>query len=89
MKAAIQNILRVFLGALTMTALMMAVLFAEAHAATKQDAKPVCSLMGEGVATAGWVKHRIFIGEEAVFGANDMNTVTTELKNLRHSGRCL
>lgn len=32
MKQAIQNILRVLLGALTMTALMMAVLFAEAHA---------------------------------------------------------
>lgn len=65
-------------------ALLVAILSLRAEAA----AVPECSLMGEGIVTDAWVKHRIFIGEDPVFGANDMATVSAHLKELRHMRVC-
>jgi hypothetical protein len=45
-------------------------------------------LASEGVVVNAWVKHRILIDDQAVYGANDMESVIDHLRQLRHQGSC-
>lgn len=71
-----------------LTAALLLNLFASlAHAETKTSL-PLCRLASEGVVVNAWVKHRILIDDQAVYGANDMESVIDHLRQLRHQGSC-
>lgn len=67
--------------------LLSALLIAFASKAQAENL-PQCTLGSGGIVTNAWVKHRIFLNEEAVFGANDLATVITHLKEMRSEGVC-
>lgn len=48
----------------------------------------VCTLSGEGVYGAYWKKHRLMVKDQAVYGADDMQSVIEALKKARSEGRC-
>lgn len=80
-----KKLMQTFVG-VVLVALIIALLSLRAEASP--STVPECSLKGEGIVTDARVKHRIFIEEEPVFGANDMDSVSTHLKELRHAGIC-
>lgn len=47
-----------------------------------------CRLSSEGIVAGLWVKHRIRIDGEMVFGADDMATSLNQLTELRRLGFC-
>lgn len=47
-----------------------------------------CHLMSEGIFKGSWVKHRILVNENVVYGANDMDAILSQLDNLRDQGLC-
>ncbi|UOE99793.1 hypothetical protein [Bdellovibrio reynosensis] len=49
---------------------------------------PSCGLTSEGIYNGLWVKHRIYVNEDVVFGANDMDSILSQLENLRGQGLC-
>lgn len=49
---------------------------------------PACALASEGIYQGYWVKHRIYVNDEVVFGANDMDSILSQLENLRDQGLC-
>ncbi|KHD89818.1 MAG: hypothetical protein OM95_01780 [Bdellovibrio sp. ArHS] len=49
---------------------------------------PSCLMASEGIYQGLWVKHRIYVNEDVVYGANDMNSILTQLENLRNEGLC-
>lgn len=49
---------------------------------------PACQIASEGIFNGFWMKHRIFIQENTVFGANDMDSILSELESLRDEGLC-
>ena len=82
-----KRLMQTFVG-VVLIALIIAFLSIRAEASQSASGVPECSLKGEGIVTDSWVKHRIFVGDEPVFGANDMDTVSIHLKELRHAGIC-
>lgn len=57
-------------------------------AAQAAVSSPTCALKSEGIFQGAWVKHRIYVNEEAVYGANDMDSIRLHLENLREEGLC-
>jgi hypothetical protein len=47
-----------------------------------------CHLSSSGLYHGQWVKHRILLRDEVVYGANDLDSVSSELQNLRQQGLC-
>jgi hypothetical protein len=56
------------------------------HAKAQSNEK--CSLMSEGIYDGTWVKHRISLNDEIVYGANDMSAIVDQLGSLREQGLC-
>ncbi|QDK46684.1 hypothetical protein DOM22_16750 [Bdellovibrio sp. ZAP7] len=69
------------------TTLILSFLASWSSAAT-MEAKPSCSLSSEGIFDGAWVKHRITVGEQVVYGADDLEAISTELGTLRTQGLC-
>lgn len=79
--------MRIFFAAL---ATLMIALFTHFNAAamTFSDGLPACSLASEGIYRGAWVKHRIFVQEDVVYGANDIGAILDRLEDLRGQGLC-
>ncbi|MGZ3768319.1 MAG: hypothetical protein ACXVCP_03590 [Bdellovibrio sp.] len=73
------RILFVFLAAMTLN-------FVNGQRA--QAATPSCTLVSEGIYNGWWVKHRIVLEEKVVYGANDIDSIVSQLENLREQGLC-
>lgn len=50
--------------------------------------RPVCRMVSEGIYNGTWVKHRILIQEAIAFGANDLDSILSQLEVLRDEGLC-
>ena len=79
--------MKTLMGIVT-AALLMNMMVSLAHAESAPKSIPTCTLASEGVVTNAWVKHRILIGEDAVYGANDMESIVEHLHQLRSQGAC-
>jgi len=77
MRIALAALATFFLVLLTQTGL--------AHAETS---RPQCSMTSEGIFNGSWVKHRIVAGEDVIFGANEMESIFSQLDSLRAQGLC-
>lgn len=70
-----------------LTTLIIALLtHVSAHAA--EPSLPVCQIASEGIFNGFWVKHRIVVEDEVVYGANDMDSILSQLESLREEGLC-
>ena len=49
---------------------------------------PSCKTVGAGIHEGFWVKHRILIGREIVYGADDLDSILSHLETLRNEGFC-
>lgn len=49
---------------------------------------PVCKTVSEGIYNGYWVKHRILIDYVTVYGANDLDSILSQLEILREQGLC-
>jgi hypothetical protein len=82
--------MRILLAVLASLFVAMITQFTHAAAATAsgpaQDQS--CSLMSEGIYHGSWMKHRIVIGENVLFGANDLDAIMAQLDSLRGQGLC-
>lgn len=67
---------------------LLALLFVGAAPASAAAAPGSCALASEGIYDGYWMKHRIYLGEEVVFGANDMDAILKQLESLRDQGVC-
>lgn len=47
-----------------------------------------CALASEGIYGGYWMKHRIYVGEDVLFGANSMDAILKQLESLREQGVC-
>jgi len=47
-----------------------------------------CQLQGEGSVSGVWMKQRVVLGETPVFGANDLDTLMENVRELRQMGLC-
>jgi len=47
-----------------------------------------CRMASEGIVAGVWMKHRIQMDQEMVFGADDMATALKQLSELRRQGFC-
>ncbi len=56
----------------------------ECGGASLQD----CKLQGEGAVAGAWTKHRIFMGEAAILGSNDLDGLMEQVSELRQMGYC-
>ncbi|KYG67288.1 hypothetical protein AZI86_09825 [Bdellovibrio bacteriovorus] len=79
--------MRVFLAALATIAIALFTQFNIAQAMT-MDETPACFVASEGIYRGSWVKHRIYVNEDVVFGANDLGSILNQLENLRGQGTC-
>ncbi|UXR64781.1 hypothetical protein EZJ49_00735 [Bdellovibrio bacteriovorus] len=77
--------MRVLLAALA-TGFMMMVIHVNAEAATLDT--PSCRMQSEGIFDGAWVKHRIVVNEDVVYGANDLDSILSQLDSLRDQGLC-
>lgn len=60
-----------------------------AHTQLVQATPPSsCTLASEGIYKGWWVKHRIVLDENVVYGANDVDSILMQLENLRGQGLC-
>jgi hypothetical protein len=59
-----------------------------AQAQETENAAPPCSVASEGIYRGSWVKHRIYINDDVVYGANDIGSILNQLENLRGQGLC-
>lgn len=66
--------------------MMMAISFGQAQASTL--ATPSCEMTSEGIFDGLWVKHRIVVNEDVIYGANDMDSILSQLDSLRDQGLC-
>lgn len=48
----------------------------------------LCEIRGEGEVGGAWKKHRIFLNESAIAGANDLDSLMENVNELRSSGVC-
>lgn len=59
------------------------------HLPAKANTEGVsCRITSEGIFRGYWYKHRIFIRDQIVFGANDMDSILSQLEVLRSEGFC-
>ncbi len=82
------NVMRVFLAAIVTIVIALFTQFSVAQAMTEDASTPSCALASEGIYRGSWVKHRIYVNEDVVFGANDMGAIIDALENLRGQGLC-
>lgn len=68
-----------------LTALMINTL---AFIQSAQANVPSCTLASEGIYNGWWVKHRIVLNEDVVYGANDVDSILMQLETLRGQGLC-
>lgn len=83
--------MRVFLAILTTMIIAMLINLGPANAQGQEApayATPVCQIASEGIYNGFWVKHRIVVQGEVVFGANDMDSILSQLEVLRAEGLC-
>ncbi len=52
------------------------------------DLSKNCQLRGEGQVSGAWKKHRIFLDDAPVAGANDLDGLMENVNELRSSGVC-
>lgn len=78
--------MRIFLAAL-MTLIIAMLTYLPAQAAGR-SATPACQIASEGIFNGFWMKHRIVIEEDIVYGANDMDSILSQLEALREEGLC-
>ncbi|WP_155722528.1 hypothetical protein ACLWBD_03135 [Bdellovibrio sp. HCB117] len=78
--------MRIVLALLSTMMIAMFTYLVPAHAAV--SAVPSCTMASEGIFQGTWVKHRIYVNEDVVYGANDMNSILSQLENLRSEGLC-
>jgi hypothetical protein len=45
-------------------------------------------MQSEGLFDGAWVKHRIVVDEDVVYGANDLDSILSQLDSLRNQGLC-
>ncbi|MNT91947.1 hypothetical protein D3C72_2331330 [compost metagenome] len=57
-------------------------------AAATSNSHAECALMSEGIYNGSWMKHRIVLEEEVLYGANDMGNILVQLDSLRGQGLC-
>ncbi len=67
---------------------MIAMLTHFSSASAAVPTTPACSMMSEGIFNGAWVKHRIVVEEDVLAGANDMDSILSQLENLREQGLC-
>lgn len=77
--------MRIFLAAL---ATLIIAMLTHLPAYASGLAVPTCQIASEGIYNGFWVKHRIVIEEEIIFGANDMDSILSQLEVLREEGLC-
>ncbi len=82
------KLLKTLLGVVLTALLLSTTLMTKARAATSDGVLPQCTLASGGIVVNVWAKHRIFLNEEAVFGANDLGTVVAQLKQMRQQHLC-
>ncbi|MNK94082.1 hypothetical protein D3C87_1142720 [compost metagenome] len=80
--------MRILLAVLASLFIAMITQFTPAFAATASAQDQSCSLMSEGIYHGSWMKHRIVIGEDVLFGANDLDAIIAQLDSLRGQGLC-
>lgn len=78
--------MRVLLALLATCFMIMVTYFGPANAAT--SATPSCAVASEGIFDGFWVKHRIVVNEDVVYGANDLDSILSQLDSLREQGLC-
>ena len=81
--------MRILLALLTTLFIALLTHVAPAGAAEPQASKQAdCSLMSEGIYNGWWMKHRIVVGDDVIYGANDMDAIINQLDSLRGQGLC-
>lgn len=86
--------MRIFLAAVAtlIIALFTQASFAQGPSQTQaqieSEQTPSCFVVSEGLFRGAWVKHRIYVNEEVVYGANDMGSILDALEDLREQGIC-
>ncbi|WP_413585254.1 hypothetical protein [Bdellovibrio sp. HCB274] len=50
--------------------------------------KSNCALSSEGIYQGFWVKHRITVGDQVLYGADNLEEISAELGSLRTQGLC-
>ncbi len=78
--------MRILLAALA-TLIMTMLTYLPAQAA-RRPVIPTCMIASEGIYNGFWVKHRIVIQEDIVYGANDLDSILSQLEALREEGLC-
>lgn len=78
--------MRFFLAALVTLLVALFTQYSTAQAMTEEV--PSCFVTSEGLFRGLWVKHRIYVNEDIVYGANDMGSILSQLENLRGQGTC-
>lgn len=53
------------------------------------DLSKSCQLRGEGEVSGAWKKHRIFLDNAPIVGANDLDGIMENVNELRSSGVCV
>nr|WP_295905734.1 hypothetical protein [uncultured Bdellovibrio sp.] len=71
-----------------LTTMMIAMLTHLASAQAAIPSVPSCTMASEGIYNGAWVKHRIVVNEDVLGGANDMDSIISQLENLRTQGLC-
>lgn len=77
--------MRIFLAAL---ATFIIALLTHLPAFAAEPALPACQIASEGIYNGFWVKHRIVVDQEVVYGANDMDSILSQLEALREEAIC-
>lgn len=79
--------MRIFLAVLATIIIALFTQFSSAQANTGEEI-PSCFVASEGIYRGTWVKHRIYVNDDVVFGANDLGSILDQLENLRGQGIC-
>ncbi|MBO9667922.1 MAG: hypothetical protein J7501_14055 [Bdellovibrio sp.] len=78
--------MRVFLAIATTLFLTLIASWSPAKAAVTDSR--ACDLSSEGIFNGAWVKHRISIGDQVLYGADNLEAISEELVSLRTQGLC-
>lgn len=81
--------MRVFLAAMATIFMVLLANFSPAKASTSVASEaPGCAMLSEGIYDGAWVKHRIAVEGDIVYGANDLDSILSQLDSLRGQGLC-
>lgn len=80
--------MRIFLAALATLIIALFTHFNALAMVIVSEDRPACALASEGIYRGVWVKHRIFVQEDVVYGANDIGAILDHLEDLRSQGLC-